>query len=127
MKRFFITLSLIFAALTTLHAQETNDNTITFGQKMQNTINLEDNKIKLKIAGKQLSLSSDEKAIKALKYAESGESISSLGVIELGINTLAKADYSMYSPEDALMMQFGNRKSVYVAMNFFTENFRLNK
>ncbi len=127
MKRFFITLSLIFAALTTLHAQETNDSTITFGQKMQNTINLEDNKIKLKIAGKQLSLSSDEKAIKALKYAESGESISSLGVIELGINTLAKADYSMYSPEDALMMQFGNRKSVYVAMNFFTENFRLNK
>lgn len=127
MKRFITTLSLIFAALTTLHAQEANENAITFGQKMQNTINIEEDRIKLKIAGKEFSLSSDEKAIKTLKYTESGKSISSLGVIELGINTLANADYSMYAPEDALMMQFGNRKSIYVAMNFFTENFRLNK
>ncbi|MBO7313841.1 MAG: outer membrane beta-barrel protein [Alistipes sp.] len=127
MKRIITTLSLIFAALTTLHAQEINENAITFGQKMQNTINIDEDRIKLKIAGKELSLSSDEESIKALKYTESGKSISSLGVIELGINTLAMADYSMYTPEDAMMMQFGNRKSIYVATNFFTENFRLNK
>lgn len=127
MKRIITTLTLIVATIVTLHAQETNENAITFGQKMQNTIDIEEDRIKLKIAGKEFSLSSDEKAIKALKYTESGKSISSLGVIELGINTLANADYSMYAPEDAMMLQFGNRKSIYVAMNFFTENFRLNK
>ena len=128
MKRIFTTLAILFATIATVHAQESDDRTIAFGQNKQNQITLEEDKINLKIAGKELSLSSNDKAVKVLKYGDSSYgSISSLGVIELGLNTLAMADYSIYSPEEATMMQFGNRKSVYVAMNFFTENFRLNK
>lgn len=128
MKRFFTTIALLVAALTTLHAQEVDDKTITFGGNDQNQITIDDHIISFKIAGKEFKLNSEEQAAKVLKHAKTGYgSISSLGVIELGLNTLAMSDYSMYSADEASMMQFGNRKSTYVAMNFFTENFRLNK
>jgi hypothetical protein len=128
MKRIFTTLAILFATIATAQAQESDDRTIAFGQNKQNQITLEEDKINLKIAGKELSLSSNDKAVKVLKYGDSSYgSISSLGVIELGLNTLAMADYSIYSPEEATMMQFGNKKSTYVALNIFTDNYRLNK
>ena len=93
MKRIFTTLAILFATIATVHAQESDDRTIAFGQNKQNQITLEEDKINLKIAGKELSLSSNDKAVKVLKYGDSSYgSISSLGVIELGLNTLAMAD-----------------------------------
>ena len=129
MKRFITTLTFLVATLTTLNAQEiANDSTIIFGKNGQNRMTIVNNEtVKFKIAGKEFQISADSEATtkkKEIKYA----TIPSLGAIELGINTMVNTDYSMYNtPNEATMMQFGNRKSTYVAMNIFTENLRLTK
>ena len=115
-------------SIATLHAQDVvDDNTIIIGNNGKNKITIVDeDTIKFKIAGKEFQMSS-ESITEQMKEKERYSTISSLGALELGINTLAFADYSMYTPEEAVMMQFGNIKSTYVACNIFTENFRLNK
>lgn len=127
MKKFITTLTLIVVSLTTLHAQESNnDNTITFGKEGQNRISIvNEDTINFKIAGKEFQMSGDPK--KEQVENKNHGSISSLGIIELGINMLTNTDYSMYDPQGATMMQFGNKKSTYVALNIFTDNFRLNR
>lgn len=128
MKKFFTTLTLLAASLATLSAQEiANDSTIIFGKDGQNRMTIINNEtVKFKIAGKEFQIMADSEVAtkkEKIEYA----TISSLGAIELGINTMVNTDYSMYTPEEATMMQFGNRKSTYVAMNLFTENLRLTK
>lgn len=128
MKRLFTTLTILMVSIATLHAQDVvDDNTIVIGNNGKNQITIVDeDTIKFKIAGKEFQMSS-ESITEQMKEKERYATISSLGALELGINTLAFADYSMYTPEEAVMMQFGNIKSTYVACNIFTENFRLNK
>ena len=128
MKKFFITLTLLMASLATLSAQEiANDSTIIFGKTGQNRMTIVNNEtVKFKIAGKEFQIKADSEVApkkEKIEYA----TISSLGAIELGINTMVNTNYSMYTPQEATMMQFGNRKSTYVAMNLFTENLRLTK
>lgn len=127
MKRLFTTLTILMAGLTTLHAQEiANDNTIILDKTGENRITIiNEDTIKFRIAGREFQIKSDLEDI--INENKNYATITSLGAIELGLNTFVNTDYSMYTPEEATMMQFGNRRSTYVAMNFFTENLRLNK
>ena len=52
--------------------------------------------------------------------------INHFAFIEIGANTLVDTDYSMYSPEDAAAMMFGNRESVSATFNFGVINVPLN-
>ena len=129
MKRLFTTLAILMTSLTALNAQEiANDNTIILDKTGENRITIiNEDTIKFKIGGKEFQMTTEPKTTEQQSERKSYATIPSLGVIELGINTMINTDYSMYTPEEAEMMKFGNRKSTYVAMNIFTENFRLNK
>ena len=129
MKRFFTTLTLLVATLSTLSAQEiANENTIILDKTGENRITIiSEDTIKFKIGGKEFQMSTEPEKEAQQNERKSYATIPSLGAIELGINTMVNTDYSMYTPEEAEMMKFGNRKSTYVALNIFTENFRLNK
>lgn len=125
MKRLITTLTLLTATLTTLYAQETDESSIIFGQEKQNKITISEDNIYFKIAGKEFHMSSDSRD----KNSEQrhGNSLEAIQAFELGINVLTNTDYSMYSPEEATMMHFGNRKSTYVALNIFSENISLTR
>lgn len=123
MKRFFTTLALIVTTLTTLHAQETEESSIIFGQDKQNKITISEDNVYFKIAGKELHFSSESRDSRNEK--RHGSSLQAIQAFELGINILANTDYSMYNTKEATMMQFGNRKSTYVALNVFSENIKL--
>lgn len=125
MKRFFTTLALIATTLTTLHAQETDESSIIFGQDKQNKITISEDNVYFKIAGKEFNFSSDSQDSRDEK--RHGNSLQAIQNFELGINVLTNTDYSMYDPEEATMMQFGNRKSTYVALNVFSENIKLTR
>lgn len=125
MKRLFTTLTLLIAAIATLHAQDTDESSIIFGQDKQNKITISDNNVYFKIAGKELQFSSDSSDRKVEKRL--GNSLQAIQTFELGINMITNTDYSMYSREEANMMQFGNRKSTYVALNIFSENIKLTR
>ena len=129
MKRLFTTLTILMVSLTTLSAQEiANDNTIILDKTGENRITIiNEDTIKFKIGGKEFQMSTEPEAKAQQDERKSYATIPALGVIELGINTMINTDYSMYTPEEAEMMKFGNRKSTYVAMNLFTENLRLTK
>jgi hypothetical protein len=129
MKRLFTTLTLLVAALSTLSAQEiANENTIILDKTGENRITIiNEDTIKFKIGGKEFQMSTEPEKKTQQNERKSYATIPSLGTIELGINTMVNTDYSMYTTEEAEMMRFGNRKSTYVALNIFTENFRLNK
>lgn len=127
MKRLFTTLTLLIATITTLHAQEVDESSITFGQNKQNKITISDDNIYFKIAGKELQFSSDSNSNDCKKGKQKGNSLEAIHAWEIGINVLTNADYSMYTPEESVMMQFGNRKSTYVALNIFSENIKLNR
>ena len=125
MKRFFTTLALIVTTLTTLYAQETDESSITFGQDKQNQITISEDNVYFKIAGKEFHFSSDSHNNKSEK--RQGNSLQAIQAFELGVNVLTNTDYSMYSPEETTMMQFGNRKSTYVALNVFSDNIKLTR
>lgn len=129
MKRLFTTLTTLMVSLTTLSAQEiANDNTIILDKTGENRITIiNEDTIKFKIGGKEFQMTTEPETTKKENERKSYATIPSLGVIELGVNTMMNTDYSMYTPEEAEMMKFGNRKSTYVALNLVTENFRLNK
>ena len=127
MKRLFTTLTLLIVSLTALHAQEVDESSIAFGQNKQNKITITDDNICFKIAGKELQFSSYSNSSECKKEKQEVNSLEAIHAWEIGINVLANADYSMYTPEDAIMMQFGNRKSTYVALNIFSENIKLNR
>ena len=129
MKRLFTTLTILMAGLTTLHAQEiANDNTIILDKTGENRITIiNEDTIKFRIAGREFQMSTEPEAKTQQNERKSYATIPALGAIELGINTMINTDYSMYTPEEAEMMKFGNRKSTYVVMNLFTENLRLTK
>ena len=129
MKRLFTTLTILMVSLTTLNAQEiANDNTIILDKTGENRITIiNDETIKFKIGGKEFQINSEPKTTEQQNEHKSYATIPALGAIELGINSMYNTDYSMYTPEEAEMMKFGNKKSTYVALNIFTENFRLNK
>lgn len=129
MKRLFTTLTILMVGLTTLNAQEiANDNTIILDKTGENRITIiNEDTIKFRIAGREFQMSTEPEAKTQQNERKSYATIPALGAIELGINTMINTDYSMYTPEEAEMMKFGNRKSTYVAMNLFTENLRLTK
>lgn len=129
MKRLFTTLTILMASIATLHAQEiANDNTIILDKTGENRITIiNEDTIKFRIAGREFQMSTEPEAKTQQNERKSYATIPALGAIELGINTMINTDYSMYTPEEAEMMKFGNRKSTYVAMNLFTENLRLTK
>ena len=129
MKRLFTTLTILMVSLTALSAQEiANDNTIILDKTGENRITIiNDETIKFKIGGKEFQINSEPKTTEQQNEHKSYATIPALGAIELGINSMMNTDYSMYTPEEAEMMKFGNKKSTYVALNIFTENFRLNK
>lgn len=129
MKRLFTILTILIVGLTTLHAQEiANDNTIILDKTGENRITIiNEDTIKFRIAGREFQMSTEPEAKTQQNERKSYATIPALGAIELGINTMINTDYSMYTPEEAEMMKFGNRKSTYVAMNLFTENLRLTK
>lgn len=129
MKRLFTTLTLLMASLTTLSAQEiANDNTIILDKTGENRITIiNEDTIKFKIGGKEFQMTTEPETTEQQSERKSYATIPSLGAIELGVNTMINTDYSMYTNEEAEMMKFGNRKSTYVALNIFTENFRLNE
>lgn len=129
MKRLFTTLTILMVSLTALSAQEiANDNTIILDKTGENRITIiNEDTIKFKIGGKEFQMSTEPEAKAQQDERKSYATIPALGVIELGINTMINTDYSMYTPEEAEMMKFGNKKSTYVALNIFSENFRLNK
>lgn len=54
-------------------------------------------------------------------------SFNHFAAIELGACSLANADYSAYSPEEAAAMRFGNYKSVNCNLNVITVNVALNR
>ena len=130
MKRLFTTLTALIMSLATLSAQEiANDNTIILDKTGENRITIiNEDTIKFKIGGKEFQMSTEPEAKAQQEERKSYATIHSLGVIELGVNTMINTDYSMYkTQEEAEMMKFGNRKSTYVALNIFSDNFRLNK
>lgn len=127
MKRLLTTLTLLITTLTTLLAQEVDESSIVFGQNKQNKITISDDNIYFKIAGKELQFSSDITSSDCKPEKQQGSSLEAIHAWEIGINVLTNADYSMYSPENAAMMQFGNRKSTYVALNIFSDNIKLNR
>ncbi|MBO7263351.1 MAG: hypothetical protein J6U93_02375 [Alistipes sp.] len=129
MKRLFTTLTILMASIATLHAQEiANDNTIILDKTGENRITIiNEDTIKFRIAGREFQMSTEPEVKAQQEEKKRHSTIPSLGFIELGINSIYNADYSMYSPEDAEKMQFGNNKSSYVTLYAYTENFRLNK
>lgn len=49
-----------------------------------------------------------------------------LALHELGSNFIVNTDYSMYTPEEANALAFGNHKSVYCAINLMSMNMQFN-
>jgi hypothetical protein len=129
MKRLLTTLTLLVASLTMLSAQEiANDNTIILDKTGENRITIiNQDTIKFRIGGREFQMCTEPLTKAQQQEKERYATIPSLGTLELGINSMYNTDYSMYTPEEAEKMQFGNKKSRYVALNIFTENFRLNK
>lgn len=52
--------------------------------------------------------------------------INHFALLEMGINTLANTDYSMYSPEEANALMFSNFKAINFNINLMTMNIPLN-
>lgn len=52
--------------------------------------------------------------------------INHFAILEMGASTLVNTDYSMYSPEEANALMFGNFKSIHFNINLMTMNIPLN-
>lgn len=140
MKRITTTLILIIASISMLHAQESNNtSTIEIGMSGDNSISSHDGNISIKLGSMRFDFSSDETVVTKInksnneenaRYIFAGigsEDIDHIAVWEIGTNMLSNANYSMYTPEEAAMLQFGNNKSRYLAINLMTMNVALNK
>lgn len=140
MKRLFI---LIIAMLPVIavSAQEQDSivrNTIYIGNDGQNSIATENGNISLTIAGLNLEFGNENSnagSVKSISTENPRVTFSAfedrntdhLALLEVGVNTLVNTDYSMYSKEEAAMLPFGNRKSVYFAINLLSMDVALNK
>lgn len=63
----------------------------------------------------------------AFSYAGASTKIDHIAIVELGANVLSNASYDIYTPEEAAMLPFSNRKSVYLALTPLTMSAALNK
>lgn len=140
MKRLLISIIAILSVVA-VSAQEQDSlarNTIYIGNDGQNSIATKNGNISLTIAGvnlefgnggnelKSSSTTGGEKSRVVLSAFEERSS-DHLALFEVGVNTLMNTDYSMYSEEEAAMLPFGNRKSVYWAINLLSMDVALNK
>ena len=135
MKRLFISIIAILSVVA-VSAQEQDPverNTIYIGSDGQNRITTDDGNISLTIAGVNLefgnsgSATNNKENPRVTFSAFEERNTDHLALFEVGVNTLMNIDYSMYSKEEAAMLQFGNRKSTYVAINLLSMDVALNK
>lgn len=135
MKRLFISIIAILSVVA-VSAQEQDPverNTIYIGSDGQNRITTDDGNISLTIAGVNLefgnsgSATNNKENPRVTFSAFEERKTDHLALFEVGVNTLMNIDYSMYSKEEAAMLQFGNRKSTYIAINLLSMDVALNK
>ena len=135
MKRLFISIIAILSVVA-VSAQEQDPaerNTIYIGSDGQNRITTDDGNISLTIAGVNLefgnsgSAANNKENPRITFSAFEERNTDHLALFEVGVNTLVNTDYSMYSKEEAAMLQFGNRKSTYIAINLLSMDVTLNK
>lgn len=135
MKRLFISIIAILSVVA-VSAQEQNQverNTIYVGSDGQNRITTDDGNISLTIAGVNLEFGNSGSAVnnkenpRVTFSAFEERNTDHLALFEVGVNTLMNIDYSMYSKEETAMLQFGNRKSTYIAINLLSMDVALNK
>ncbi len=148
MKRTFtlLTLSILLCAVAS-YAQETEStqmSSIPLNDGKENIISSKDGNLSITIAGmnfeiggtpavhapeatSQCAHKSKNQRVNFSFGGFGGTSLDHLAIVEIGVNTLTNADYSMYSPEEAAMMPFGSRKSVYTALNVTSMEVALNK
>lgn len=135
MKRLFISIIAILSVVA-VSAQEQDPverNTIYVGSDGQNRITTDDGNISLTIAGVNLefgnsgSATNNKENPRVTFSAFEERKTDHLALFEVGVNTLMNIDYSMYSKEEAAMLQFGNRKSTYIAINLLSMDVALNK
>lgn len=135
MKRLFISIIAILSVVA-VSAQEQDPverNTIYIGSDGQNRITTDDGNISLTIAGVNLefgnsgSATNNKENPRVTFSAFEERNTDHLALFEVGVNTLMNIDYSMYSKEEAAMLQFGNRKSTYIAINLLSMDVALNK
>ena len=140
MKRLLILLSILLSA-TIVTAQEQEKSTLYIDQSGENSVTTNNGALLLNIAGLNLEFGDKKETLEPnygtytsksgkvnLSYSGSSKtSIDHIALIELGTNVLANADYSLYTPEEAVMLPFGNRKSVYCAINLITMSAALTK
>ena len=135
MKQLFISIIAILSVVA-VSAQEQDPaerNTIYIGSDGQNRITTDDGNISLTIAGVNLefgnsgSAANNKENPRVTFSAFEERNTDHLALFEVGVNTLVNTDYSMYSKEEAAMLQFGNRKSTYIAINLLSMDVALNK
>lgn len=129
-------LMIIFSA--SAQQPDSSANTIYIGDGTDTSISTRNGNISLSLAGMNLEFGNENSnagSVKSISTENPRVTFSAfevrntdhLALLEVGVNTLVNTDYSMYSKEEAAMLPFGNRKSVYFAINLLSMDVALNK
>ncbi len=139
MKRLSMLISALMIVFSASAQQpDSSANTIYIGDGTDTSISTRNGNISLSLAGMNLEFGNENSnagSVKSISTENPRVTFSAfevrntdhLALLEVGVNTLVNTDYSMYSKEEAAMLPFGNRKSVYFAINLLSMDVALNK
>lgn len=139
MKRLSMLISALMIVFSASAQQpDSSANTIYIGDGTDTSISTRNGNISLSLAGMNLEFGNENSnagSVNSISTENPRVTFSAfevrntdhLALLEVGVNTLVNTDYSMYSKEEAAMLPFGNRKSVYFAINLLSMDVALNK